>query len=131
MPDLFSGKERIKRLHNRLGWIGRVYTDTYQGSDPDTGRDMWNEDETGESAVIRVEGANQPQAIPGTGTGEEHTADAVVIIDPDEVNVTDGNGDFVRASEIFDPSTGTRYRVNRVRDEHSGVVRCDCEIMTE
>lgn len=131
MPDNFLGKDRVKRLHHRLGWYGRVYTDSYEGTDPATGRDLWTPDDTGTECVIRVEQVDQPAPLELQGEGEEHTADAVIIVDPDEVTVNDGTGDFDRASEIVDESTGERYRVLRIRNEHSGVLRCDCEIMTQ
>lgn len=130
MPDGFPGKVPVKQLHYELGWEGRVFTDEYLGTDPGTGRDTWEEDDVGQPAIIRVERYDQPQTLLGAGSGEEHTAEAVIIVDPSEVDVTDGAGDFSRPSEIVDLSTNTRFRVLRKRDEHSGVLRLDCEVMT-
>ena len=131
----------IRSLHQQAGWQGTVYNYTPAESDgsssdwvDDSGGSDEGWDESSTSVTIRVETGTAPDVIRGAG-GREITGDATITVDPSEHpdgedGFTNGQGDQNRATEIVDEDSNERYQVNRVMDEHSGLLLLDCELQT-
>lgn len=126
----------VRQLHEMRSWPGTAHTYTPADSDGEwwedgggTTGDGWNE--TDQPVDIAVDFGTAPSVVRGPG-GREITGDAAVTVDPSdhpggEAAFQNGGGDGNRATEITDGDSGTRYRVLRVEDDHSGVLILDCE----
>lgn len=123
--------EHVRDLHHQAGWPGVVYNytaDTTAGNwhDDTGGTDSgWTED-SGTAITIRIEWPTAPDAA-RDASGRDVIGDALIDVDPTEATFSDGEGEDERASELVDSDSGARYRVLRVRDEHTGVLRLDCK----
>lgn len=130
----------VSDLHQQAGWPGTAinYQPASDGSgdwfdDTGGGDDGWVDD-GGEPITIRVDIGTAPDVIRRSG-GREITGDATVTVDPSDHpagndGFTNGNGTDRKATEIVDEDSGYRYRVNRVMDEHHGLLLLDCDLLT-
>lgn len=130
----------VRQLHQQAGWSGWAINYAPDGSgggswyDDTGGSDSGWIDDGGEPITIRVETGTAPDVIRNAG-GREITGDATITVDPSEhpgghEAFTNGAGENNRATEIVDEDSGERYQVNRVLDEHSGLLLLDCELLT-
>lgn len=128
----------VQGLHQQAGWPGTVYNytpvDTTSGGnwyDDTGGGDEGWESDGGEAVTIRIETDVAPEVVRGAG-GRVIEGDVIVVVDPSDhsagkAGFTDGKGEDARATEIVDEDSGERYRVLRVIDQHTGILRLDSE----
>lgn len=139
--------QHVQDLHNQAGWSGTVYNEVVSSDDGDwvdrsAETVTWDD---GTDITIRIEASRQPDDR-RDASGRVVFGDVVIIVGRDPTDgYTQGGyaeggygtdalftgGDETRAaSEIVDDRTGQRYRVLRVRDQRTGVLRLDCEELT-
>lgn len=139
----FQQTQATTDLHHTLGWPGIVYNDTGSTDSGDwvTRSAEENDFDDGTEITIRIEWPRNPKER-RDASGREIWGDCVIIVDPSEATFTAGTEDM-DASEIVDVRKGygmtygtsyggptQRYRVLRVRDSHTGLLRLDCEELT-
>lgn len=123
----------VRDLHWMAGWNGTVFNgdgsyfddaggDWVDGSGDPTLADHYD---AGTDATIRIEARRAPTDTRSDASREVY-GDVVVIADPSEVDLTSGD-EATLPSIIRDDRTGELYRVLRVRDENTGLLRADCE----
>ncbi len=120
----------IRDLHHRAGWSATAYNDagnTESGDWVDRSSDT-NDYDDGTAITIRIEWGPEAQESRGA-SGREITGDAVIVVDPDEATFTAGDEE-TQATEIVDQDSKKRYRVLRVMDQQTGVLRLDCKRQT-
>lgn len=117
----------VKDLLHQSGWPGTVYNDdgsTSGGDWVDRGTET-DDFDAGTAITIRVEWPRAANTV-RSPSGREISGDVIIVVDPDEATFTSGDEETL-PSEIVDEDSGERYRVLRVIDEHTGVLRLDCE----
>lgn len=88
----------------------------------------WTEDD-GTEITIRVN-LGQQNLTQGPA-GQELEGDALITVDPAEADFSDGSGLKERSSEILDTRDDARYRVEKLIDDHGGVLTLDASLMEQ
>lgn len=88
----------------------------------------WTEDD-GTEITVRVN-LGQQNLTQGPA-GQELEGDALIIVDPNEADFSDGSGLDDRSSEILDTRDDARYRVEKLIDDHGGVLTLDASLMEQ
>lgn len=119
--------QHVTDLHHQAGWIATVYNDAGSAESDDwVDRSSETDDYTsGTDVTIRIEWSTETKEV-RDAAGRETFSEVVIVGDPAEANYTAGD-DTTLATEIEDTRNGNRYRVLRVRDQDTGLVRMDAE----
>ena len=130
--ELGEGTRELLQMAGRPDGI--VYNYDPEPDDPndswydDTTESDWIED-SGTQITIMIEyGGVESEQGPA---GVDREGDAVITVDPDEADFSDGRGPEAKASEIVDTRDDVRYRVEQVIDDHGGVLTLDASRLGE
>lgn len=98
-----------------------IHNDTFLGEDPNEGTFEWD-DEAPFDVQARVL-QNQRPMEEGDNSSQQITGEYLIFV-PSDADIRDGRGDNQERASVVVDSSGDRYDVIRVTDEHNGLIRC-------